>query len=37
MSRGFNPPYFPTTNLFEVLQGTDQLAGVKPVWREAAP
>lgn len=37
MSRGFTPPYFPTTNLFEVVQGNDRLAGVRPVWREGAP
>ncbi|MDR7521010.1 MAG: DUF4900 domain-containing protein [Armatimonadota bacterium] len=36
MSRGFTPPYFPTTPLFEVVQ-TQGLAGVRPVWREAAP
>ena len=37
MSRGFTPPYYPTTNRFEVAQGTDGLAGVRPVWREASP
>lgn len=37
MSRGFTPPYFPTTNLFEVLQGNQALAGVRPVWREGTP
>jgi hypothetical protein len=35
MMRGFVPPYFPTTGLYEV-QGTG-LAGVRPVWREGAP
>ncbi len=37
MSRGFTPPYFPTTNLFELDQGTYPLAGTRPIWREAAP
>jgi hypothetical protein len=37
MNRGFSPPYFPTTNLFEIAQGTDPLAGVRPVWRESSP
>jgi hypothetical protein len=37
MSRGFTPPYFPTTNLFEVVQGNQPLAGVRPVWREGTP
>jgi len=37
MSRGFSPPYFPTTSLFEMVQGADGLAGVRPVWREASP
>jgi len=37
MSRGFSPPYFPTTNRFEVFQGSQGLAGVRPVWREASP
>ncbi len=36
MGRGFAPPYFPTTNLFEVVEG-DGLAGDRPVWREASP
>ncbi|MDI6771837.1 MAG: DUF4900 domain-containing protein [bacterium] len=35
MSRGFSPPYFPTTNLYQV-QALD-LAGVRPVWREGSP
>lgn len=35
MNRGFTPPYFPTTNQFEMAaQG---LAGARPIWREAAP
>ncbi|MGH2373858.1 MAG: hypothetical protein ACRDIC_10385, partial [bacterium] len=37
MSRGFTPPYFPTTNLYEVVQGNEALAGVRPVWREGTP
>jgi hypothetical protein len=37
MSRGFSPPYFPTTNLYEIVQGNDRLAGVRPAWREASP
>lgn len=37
MSRGFSPPYFPTTNLYEVVQGSSPLAGVRPVWREGTP
>lgn len=37
MSRGFSPPYFPTTNQFVVTGGTQPLAGVKPNWREATP
>jgi len=37
MSRGFSPPYFPTTSLFEMVQGADPLAGVRPNWREASP
>lgn len=37
MSRGFSPPYFPTTNLFEMVGGSAPLAGVRPVWREASP
>jgi hypothetical protein len=36
MSRGFTPPYFPTTPLFIIGQ-TSGLAGSRPVWREAAP
>jgi hypothetical protein len=38
MSRGFSPPYFPTTsNRFEIAEGTNGLAGVRPIWREASP
>jgi hypothetical protein len=37
MSRGFTPPYFPTTNMFVVVDGSQPLAGVKPTWREATP
>jgi hypothetical protein len=37
MSRGFNPPYFPTTNTFMVVAGSQALSGVKPTWREATP
>ena len=36
MVRGFAPPYFPTTNLFEIVEG-DGLAGDRAVWREASP
>jgi len=37
MSRGFTPPFFPTTNLFVVADGSQSLTGVKPTWREATP
>ncbi len=37
MSRGFSPPYFPTTNLYQLAQGSEPLAGVRPSWREATP
>lgn len=37
MNRGFSPPYFPTTNQFVVSQGSQQMTGVKPAWREATP
>jgi Domain of unknown function (DUF4900) len=37
MSRGFSPPYFPTTNQFVVTQGSAQMTGVRPSWREATP
>lgn len=35
--RGIIPPWFPTTNRFELTEGSSHLAGVKPVWREATP
>jgi hypothetical protein len=35
MSRGFAPPFFPTTNLFMITPAN--LAGARPVWREATP
>lgn len=35
MARGFSPPYFPTASLFRV--DANNLAGVKPTWREGAP
>ncbi len=37
MNRGFTPPYFPTINLFELVQGTPPLAGTRPTWREGSP
>jgi len=37
MSRGFSPPYFPTTTLFTILEGSSRLTNVRPVWREASP
>lgn len=37
MSRGFSPPYFPTTNQFVVSQGSAQMTGVRPTWREVTP
>jgi len=37
MSRGFTPPYFPTTNQFVLAQGSQPFAGVKPTWRETQP
>ncbi len=37
MSRGFTPPFFPTTNLFVVTDGSQPLAGVKATWREGTP
>ena len=37
MSRGFSPPYFPTTNRFELDRGSEPLAGARPIWREASP
>jgi hypothetical protein len=36
MSRGFTPPYFPTTPQFEIVQAQG-LAGARPAWREVAP
>jgi hypothetical protein len=35
MGRGFAPPFFPTTNLFVIAPAN--LAGARPVWREATP
>ena len=37
MLRGFAPPYFPTTGRFEIGEGSERLANVRPAWREAAP
>jgi hypothetical protein len=37
MSRGFAPPFFPTTALMEFVQGSKPLAGQRPTWREATP
>jgi hypothetical protein len=38
MGRGFTPPYFPTTGLFVITDGTAlPLAGARPTWREATP
>ena len=37
MSRGFTPPFFPTTNLYVVGSGSQHLEGTKPTWREATP
>ena len=37
MSRGFTPPFFPTTNLYVIAPGGQPLAGQKPTWREATP
>ncbi|HYM91749.1 MAG TPA: DUF4900 domain-containing protein, partial [bacterium] len=37
MSRGFTPPFFPTTNLYVVTDGSQPLAGVKATWREGTP
>jgi len=36
MERGFSPPYFPTTTLYEVREGSG-LTGLRPVWRELRP
>ncbi len=35
MSRGFAPPYYPTTNHYQVR--ANNLAGVRPTWREGSP
>jgi len=35
--RGFAPPYFPTTGLFVINEGTQRLTNVRPVWREGTP
>jgi hypothetical protein len=37
MSRGFTPPYFPTTNLYVVGSGSQKLEQIKPAWREGTP
>jgi hypothetical protein len=37
MSRGFTPPYFPTTNVYVVGSGSQNIEQLKPAWREAAP
>ena len=37
LARGIEPPYFPTSTLFEVVSGSQRIAGVRPIWREAAP
>ncbi len=37
MSRGFTPPFFPTTSLLEQVQGSSPLAGARPTWREQTP
>ncbi len=37
MSRGFTPPFFPTTSLLEQVQGSSPLAGQRPTWREQTP
>jgi len=37
MSRGYAPPFFPTTGLLEFVQGSSTLAGQRPTWREATP
>jgi hypothetical protein len=37
LTRGIEPPYFPTSTLFEVVNGSERIAGVRPIWREAAP
>jgi len=35
--RGYAPPYFPTTGLFVINEGTQRLTNVRPVWREGTP
>jgi hypothetical protein len=37
MARGIVPPYFPTTSRFGFANGVPTIAGVRPIWREAAP
>lgn len=38
MSRGFAPPYFPTTTIAAIATSPDgSLAGVRPAWREGSP
>lgn len=37
MSRGFTPPYFPTTGAYGIDRGSARLDGVKPNWREGTP
>lgn len=37
MSRGFTPPYFPTTGAYGIDRGSQRLDGQKPSWREGTP
>jgi len=37
LGRGIAPPFFPTSTLFEVVNGDDRMAGVRPIWRESTP
>jgi len=41
MSRGLSPPYFPTTTLFTLVEGSvppgGPLTNVRPTWREGTP
>lgn len=37
MSRGFTPPYFPTTNIYVIGSGSQKLEQLKPAWRESTP
>jgi hypothetical protein len=37
MSRGFTPPYFPTTGAYTIEHGSQRLDGQKPNWREGTP